>query len=316
MAQFCITFPPPSYQELFDQIKHLKPDFSKLKNLIPLIGLPIPIYIDISQYTNELSQLIQYWQGMLSVKTLLGMIQPMINLLGLNLLNLLPQIPFLNLNILDLIALDANALKQMVMDALTQHGQEFLDAMSAFLPIPIYFNLSIPSFEVNAIIKAIYNMCTKSLIDLVTNLIDQVLSKLEINALLSLPTLPTLSELQAMIMQTIKAKAEVISGQVIDAFSNEFEAIQHAMKILAMDINDIFAMIQFPALPVIKFPSPFLPDFSSLAFELREGMQIYMQAIMTAVIDKIVNFVKSVLSVLGIQFPSICLDIPDFPVLP
>lgn len=316
MAQFCITFPPPSYQELFDQIKHLKPDFSKLKNLIPLIGLPIPIYIDISQYTNELSQLIQYWQGMLSVKTLLGMIQPMINLLGLNLLNLLPQIPFLNLNILDLIALDANALKQMVMDALTQHGQEFLDAMSAFLPIPIYFNLSIPSFEVNAIIKAIYNMCTKSLIDLVTNLIDQVLSKLEINALLSLPTLPTLSELQAMIMQTIKAKAEVISGQVIDAFSNEFEAIQHAMKILDMDINDIFAMIQFPALPVIKFPSPFLPDFSSLAFELREGMQIYMQAIMTAVIDKIVNFVKSVLSVLGIQFPSICLDIPDFPVLP
>ena len=316
MAQFCITFPPPSYQELFDQIKHLKPDFSKLKNLIPLIGLPIPIYIDISQYTNELSQLIQYWQGMLSVKTLLGMIQPMINLLGLNLLNLLPQIPFLNLNILDLIALDANALKQMVMDALTQHGQEFLDAMSAFLPIPIYFGLSIPSFEVNAIIKAIYNMCTKSLIDLVTNLIDQVLSKLEINALLSLPKLPTLSDLQAMIMQTIKAKAEVISGQVIDAFSNEFEAIQHAMKILDMDINDIFAMIQFPALPVIKFPSPFLPDFSSLAFELREGMQIYMQAIMTAVIDKIVNFVKSVLSVLGIQFPSICLDIPDFPVLP
>ena len=316
MAQFCITFPPPSYQELFEQIKHLKPDFSKLKNLIPLIGLPIPIYIDISQFTNELSQLIQYWQGMLSVKTLLGMIQPMINLLGLNLLNLLPQIPFLNLNILDLIALDANALKQMIMDALTQHGQEFLDAMSAFLPIPIYFGLSIPSFEVNAIIKAIYNMCTKSLIDLVTNLIDQVLSKLEINALLSLPTLPTLSELQAMIMQTIKAKAEVISGQVIDAFSNEFEAIQHAMKILDMDINDIFAMIQFPALPVIKFPSPFLPDFSSLAFELREGMQIYMQAIMTAVIDKIVNFVKSVLSVLGIQFPSICLDIPDFPVLP
>lgn len=316
MAQFCITFPPPSYQELFEQIKHLKPDFSKLKNLIPLIGLPIPIYIDISQYTNELSQLIQYWQGMLSVKTLLGMIQPMINLLGLNLLNLLPEIPFLNLNILDLIALDANALKQMVMDALTQHGQEFLDAMSAFLPIPIYFSLSIPSFEVNAIIKAIYNMCTKSLIDLVTNLIDQVLSKLEINALLSLPKLPTLSELQAMIMQTIKAKAEVISGQVIDAFSNEFEAIQHAMKILDMDINDIFAMIQFPALPVIKFPSPFLPDFSSLAFELREGMQIYMQAIMTAVIDKIVNFVKSVLSVLGIQFPSICLDIPDFPVLP
>lgn len=316
MAQFCISFPPPSYQELFDQIKHLKPDFSKLKNLIPIIGLPIPIYIDISQYTNELSQLIQYWQSMLSVKTLLGMIKPMIDLLGLNLLALLPKIPFLNINILDLIAMDANALRQMVTDALKQHGQAFLDAISAFLPLPIYFGLSIPAFEINAIIKAIYNMCTNSLIELVTNLIDQVLDKLKINALLSLPKLPTLKELQAMIMQIIKAKAEAIAGQVMAEFADEFEAIQHAMQILKMDINDIFALIQFPSLPVIKFPSPFFPDFSCLAFELREAMQMYLQAMMMAVMDKIVTFVKSVLSILGIQFPSICVDIPDFPAIP
>lgn len=316
MAQFCISFPPPSYQEMFDQIKHLKPDFSKLKNLIGLIGIPIPIYIDISQYTNELSQLVQYWQSMLSVKTLLAMIQPMVDLLGLKIADLLLKIPYLNINILELIALDANVLKQRVTDALKQHGQAFLDAISAFLPLPIYFGLSIPSFEINAIIKAIYNMATQSLIELVTNLIDQVLDKLKIKAILSLPKLPTLKELQAMIMQIIKAKAEAIAGQVMDAFASEYEAIQHAMQILEMDINAIFALIQFPSLPVIKFPSPFFPDFSSLAFELREAMQMYMHAMMMAVLDKIVTFVKSVLSVLGIQFPSICVDIPDFPSIP
>lgn len=316
MAQFCISFPPPSYKELFDQIKHLKPDFSKLKNLIGLIGIPIPIYIDISHYTNELSQLIQYWQNTLSVKTLLGMIKPMVDLLGQDLIALLPKIPFLNISIIELMEMDANALRQLIKDTLRQHGQEFLDAISEFLPIPIHFGLSIPSFEINTIIKSLYSMCTKGLIDLVTNLIDQVLSKLKINAVLTLPKLPTLKELQAMIMQMVKAKAEAIAGQVIDAFNNEYEAIKHAMQVLKMDINSIFAMIQFPSLPVIKFPSPFFPDFSSMAIELCEGMQIYMQAMMMSVLDKIVTFVKSVLSILGIQFPSICVDIPDFPSIP
>lgn len=316
MAQFCISFPPPSYKELFDQIKDFKIDFSKLKNLMPLIGLPIPIYLDISQYTNEISQMIQYWQSMLSVKNLLGMIQSMVNFLGLSIANLLPKIPFLNMSIMDLIAMDANAVRQMIKDALVQHGQAFLNALSAFLPIPIYFGLSIPSFEINAIIKAIYNMSVGSLITLAQNLIGQVLSKLKINAVLSLPVLPTMAQIKAMIMQKIKAKAEAIAGQVMDAFNSEYEAIQHAMQMLKMDIGAIFEMLQFSGLPVIKLPSPFFPDFSSMAIELCEGIQIYMQALMMSVIDKIVSFVKSVLSILGIQFPSICVDLPDFPSIP
>lgn len=310
MAQFCISFPPPSYKELFEQLKGIKPDFSKLKDLIGLIGLPIPIYLDISQYSNEISQMIQYWQGMLSVKTLLGMIQPMVDLLGLKLANLLPKIPFLNISIIDLIAMDANVLKQRVKDALDRYGQEFLDALSAFLPLPIYFGLSIPSFEINAIIKALYNMCTSGLIELVTNLIDQVLDKLKINAILTLPKIPTLKELQAMIMQIVKAKVEAAIDGAINEFTDEFEAFQKAVQILNMDINAIFAMIQFPSLPIIKFPSPFYPDFSCLAFELREAIQMYMQAMMMAVMEKIVSFVKAVLSILNIQFPSICIDIP------
>lgn len=311
MAQFCISFPPPSYKELFEQLKGIKPDFSKWQGLISLIGIPIPIYLDISQYSNEISQMIQYWQSRLSVKTLMAMIKPMASLLGQSLEDLLPKIPFLNISIIELMEMDANALRQRVKETLKQHGQAFLDALSAFLPLPIYLGLSIPSFEINAMIKAIYNFSCTGLIELVKGLIDQVLSKLKINAVLTLPKLPTLKELQTMIMQTVKAKAEVLAGQVMDAFTNEFEAIQHAMQILKMDINAIFAMIQFPQLPAMKFPSPFYPDFSCLAFELREAMQMYMQAMMMAVMEKIVSFVKAVLSILNIQFPSICIDIPD-----
>lgn len=315
MAQFCISFPPPSYQELFEQMKEIKPDFSKLKGLIGLIGLPIPIYLDISQYSNEISQMIQYWQSRLSVKTLLSMIKPMVDLLGLKLADLLPKIPFLNISILELMEMDANVLRQRIKDTLKQHGQAFLDALSAFLPLPIYFGLSIPSFEINAMIKAIYNLSGAGLIELVKGLIDQVLNKLKINAVLILPKLPTLKELQTIIMQTVKSKAEALAGQVMDAFTNEFEAIHHAMHVLKMDINAIFAMIQFASLPVIKFPSPFYPDFSCLAFELCEAMQMYMQAIMMAIMEKIVSFVKAVLSILNIQFPSICIDIPDNPTI-
>lgn len=311
MAQFCISFPPPSYKELFEQLKGIKPDFSKWQGLISSIGIPIPIYLDISQYSNEISQMIQYWQSRLSVKTLMAMIRPMASLLGQSLADLLPKIPFLNISIIELMEIDANVLRQRVKEILKQHGQAFLDALSAFLPLPIYFGMSIPSFEINAIIKAIYNFSCTGLIELVKGLIDQVLSKLKINAVLTLPKLPTLKELQTMIVEMIKTKAEEIAGQVIDAFTNEFEAIKHAMQILKMDINAIFAMIQFPSLPVIKFPSPFFPDFSCLAFELREAMQMYMQAMMMAVMEKIVSFVKAVLSILNIQFPSICIDIPD-----
>ena len=313
MAQFCISFPPPSYKELFEQLKGIKPDFSKWQGLISSIGIPIPIYLDISQYSNEISQMIQYWQSRLSVKTLMAMIRPMASLLGQSLADLLPKIPFLNISIIELMEMDANVLRQRVKETLKQHGQAFLDALSAFLPLPIYFGMSIPSFEINAIIKAIYNFSCTGLIELVKGLIDQVLSKLKINAVLTLPKLPTLKELQTMIVEMIKTKAEEIAGQVIDAFTNEFEAIKHAMQILKMDINAIFAMIQFPSLPVIKFPSPFYPDFSCLAFELREAMQMYMQAIMMAVMEKIVSFVKAVLSILNIQFPSVCIDIPDNP---
>ena len=315
MAQFCISFPPPSYQELFDQIKHLKPDFSKLKNLIPVIGLPIPIYIDFSHYSNELSQLVQYWRSMLSVQTLLAMIKPMVSLLGLALDSLLPKIPFLNISILDLIAMDANTVKQMIATALKEHGQAFLSAISAFLPLPIYFGLSIPSFEINAIFKAIYSQAVNSLIEIVTNLIGQVLDKLKLSAILNLPKLPTLKELQNMIMQILKAKTQAIAGELIQDFKDEYAAIVHAVQVLKMDINAIFALIQFPGLPIIKFPSPFFPDFSCLAVELREAMQIFMQSVMTFVIDKIVSFVKSVLSMLGIQFPTICIDLPELPPL-
>lgn len=311
MAQFCISFPPPSYKELFERLKGIKPDFSKWQGLISSIGIPIPIYLDLSQYSNEVSQMIQYWQSRLSVNTLMAMIRPMASLLGQSLADLLPKIPLLNISILELMEMDANALRQRVKDTLKQHGQAFLDALSAFLPLPIYFGLSIPSFEINAIIKAVYNFSGAGLIELVKGLIDQVLSKLKINAVLTLPKLPSLKELQAMIMQTVKAKIEAVTGAVAEAFANEFEAVKQAVQALKMDINAVFEMIRFPPLPAVKFPSPFYPDFSCLALELREAMQMYLQAMMAAVTEQIVSFVKAVLSILNIQFPSVCIDIPD-----
>ena len=257
--------------------------------------------------------MIQYWQSRLSVNTLMAMIRPMASLLGQNLADLLPKIPFLNISILELMEMDANALRQQVKDTLKQHRQAFLDALSAFLPLPVYFGLNIPSFEINAIIKAVYSFSSAGLIELVKDLIDQVLGKLKINAVLTLPKLPSLKELQAMIMQTVKAKIEALTGAVTEAFANEFEAFKQAVQDLKMDINAVFEMIRFPPLPAVKFPSPFYPDFSCLALELREAMQMYLQAMMMAVLEKIVSFVKAVLSILNIQFPSICIDIPDNP---
>lgn len=121
------------------------------------------------------------------------------------------------------------------------------------------FWLEHPVIEINAMIKAIYSFSCTGLIELVKGLIDQVLNKLKINAVLTLPKLPTLKELQTMIVEMVKAKAEAIAGQVIDAFNNEYEAIQHAMQILKMDINAIFTVIRISAASSNEIPITLLP---------------------------------------------------------
>ncbi|MCG2572072.1 hypothetical protein LVY74_00670 [Acinetobacter sp. ME22] len=311
MTQFCISYPPPSYQDLIAQIDdYTTIDFSNLTSISALIGIPIPIYPDISQYTLEFSQIVQYWQNMLSVNTLFAMIKPMVNLLGLDLAALLPQIPYLGVSILDLITIDPAQLRIQLKELLAQYGQDFINAFSAFLPIPIYYDLSISSFEINTLLKSIYNMSVYQLINICKSLIDQTLGKLKINAVLSLPTIPTLAELQEMIKGIALEKIKAIQDEIIE-FENEFEAIKAALSLTDLSIPDIFALISFDGLSLITFPDPFFPDFLSYAIELREIMLSYMQAIYTQITEKIVSFVKSVLGILGISFPSLCIELPS-----
>lgn len=314
IVQLCISFPPPSYKELFEQCKDFKLQLPTLSELGSLIGLPVPIYATISQYSNELSQVIQYLQAQCTMANLIAMGKKLASVVGGELEKLLPKIPFLNISILALFSMDANAFREIIKEAYKTKKEELLNALKAFLPLPIYFDLSIPDFEINTIIKSVYTYCISMLIETVVSLIQPVLDILEIAGSLTLPKIPTLAEIQEALTQAVKNKVNAIKGAIdseIEAIKDEYTAIKTAIKSYGLQLQSIFNSISFDGLPKIPFPSPFLPDFSSICYEVRECTLIYFNGILTAITDKIVSFVKSVLAILKIEFPRICINLPD-----
>ena len=312
--QVCISFPPPSYSELFEKLKGYKFTLPSLETIAVMIGLPVPIYATISQFTNEVSQVVQYWQSQCTMTNLVAIGKKLASVVGGELEKFLPKIPFLNLSILAVFDMDANELKRIVSDAYIKEKEKLLNALKAFLPLPIYLDLSIPDFEINTIIKSIYTYCISMLINTVVDLIKPVLEILEIATSLTLPTMPTLKELQAMFVQAIKDKVNEITAEVdqeIQNIKDDFTAIKATIKKYAISIQSAFDAIHLDGLPKIPLPTPFLPDFSSICYELRECTMIYFNGLLTAITAKIVDFVKTVLSVLKIQLPSICIELPE-----
>lgn len=310
----CISFPPPSYSELFEKLKGYKFQLPSIETIAVIIGLPVPIFETISQFTNEVSQIIQYWQSKCTMATLITIAKKLVSVVGGELEKLLPKIPFLNISILAVFDMDANGLREIVKKAYEKEKEALLNALKAFLPLPIYLDLSIPDFEINTIIKSIYTYCISMLIDTVVGLIKPVLKILEIATSLTLPTIPTLAELQEMFVQAVKDQVNAIESMVneeIEAIKNDFDAIKNTIKSYGVTIQKAFDAISIDGLPKIPLPSPFLPDFSSICYELRECTMIYFNGLLMAITEKIVNFVKTVLSVLNISLPSICIDIPN-----
>lgn len=300
-----------TYQSIKNQIQGFKDQISAIKSLITgltvpgIIGLADPIFDDIRNISMELAQIAQYLQTMSLTSTLMAMIKPMVGVIGGMLESLLPKIPILGINVLDLLAMSPADLKAIIKAKYQESRDALMAAFSAFLPIPLYPGFDIPSFEINAIIKAIYSYCINGLITLCTSLINQVINKLKLSATLILSILPTLSDLQAM----LKQMAGQLVGKLADEFADELDAINAVLQ-QGISINQLLAMINFPGLGSFHLPDPLFAGLSSTAIELAEAIQIYMANLMAAIIQQLADFVQSVLSMLGITFPEICISIP------
>lgn len=311
--QICISFPPPSYKDLADQFTGYRLDLNLIDTLAGLIGLPVPIYLTYKQYMNEVSQIIQYWQTKCTTETLLTIAKSLIAVVGGALRDLLPQVPYLNISVLDLISMSGSELRKIITDAYKKEKDALLSALKSLIPNPLFPTLEFPHFSVNAIIKALQNYCITALIEVVQSLIEPVLKILELAGSLTLPKIPTLQEIGDMLVQIAKEEIKAIVGEIegeIEQIKDDFTAIKTAVKNYGLEAKAIFDKLSFSGLPKISLPSPLLPDFKSLGYEIREYAVIYFSGLLSAITQKIVDFVKTVLSVLNIQFPSICINLP------
>ena len=248
---FCIKFPPPTISEMFNSIKGWKPSFQEIEVLGGIIGIPYPIFLGISQATNEVSQIIQYMKEKLTFTNLLTMLKSFISVVGGKLKDLIPNIPIININPIELFDMDSNAIRDLIKGVYQTSKDSLLNFLSAFLPTPIFNGFSVPDWEINAIIKAIYAYCNNLVLSIASSLANKVASILEITKTFSLPTLPKMDGISEKLKTIVEDLIFNITGEV-NKFSTVFEAISVGINNFGLSFNKIFSSISFSGFTLVK----------------------------------------------------------------
>ena len=326
-------------------------------------GLPLPIFPDYSSIVMEVSEIAQAVQQFQLMNTLVAMIKPMVSFIGISIDSILPKDPIFGLSPLDILQMSGSDLYNMVYskfkdmqnlaievaqavsDQARAIGEEaialanakveqlqqayetaksivegFLSKVSALLPSPIFPGISALQMEAMEIVKAIKSYVLNAGLGIVLGLINSVLGILEWNGWSLFPIkIPTLAELKAMLIQTAMS---LVPSDI--PYADEIEALIALAK-TGVTLDQLIAMVGFPGFPSITLPSPLLPSISCLAIEIQKACQIMFADFIASIMAKLVDFVKSTLSLLGVQFPvlqipfpvvSVTITLPDLPELP
>lgn len=160
----------------------------------PFPSLPSPMLPDIKNPNWDRLQAIQELQSFQLMSIMNAVLGTLTGFLGISIGSIIPDIPNLGLNLIDILSMNPQALVDAVKAALLSLG------MGAFpgLPNPLFPGISMPSLEAITIGKIIVKKYTMGLVTIVLDLIAQVADILELPSL-TLPALPSFPDLLAMI---------------------------------------------------------------------------------------------------------------------
>lgn len=279
----CSPVPIPSFNSLYALIPNPLPSFS-----IPSLPcLPSPIYANIIHPQLEIINLVHEIQTYQFYTTFLFLFTPIVNFLGLSLSSILPKIPVININLLDLLTLNPSSIYALI-------GNIPNISLPTFpaLPIPIFQNLLIPEIELLNKVKFITTGYMTLLITTISSLIGTVTDQLHLPGLPTLPTIPSFASLQSLLLAPF-------SG-----FSNLLGVLHSGVS-----ITDLFNITipGFPALPALPFP--LMPNFVSPEIYLMETLKIMNAELASYPMTLIVNFCTNTLGSLGFSFPTLCVPI-------
>ena len=234
-----------------------------------LPGIRTPIYEGYSNLKMELSQVLQDMQQLQIMTTITACLQPLVSFLGGAIDDFMPKIPGTDISFTQLIGGNVEVLYASIKQAIL-NGVQF-----PFLPTPIFQKLSVPEIEIVETVKAVMKGYLQTAISIITDLISQVVDQLELPGLPALPTIPTdLPSLKQFILN--------ISG-----FST---------------LEEVLVAGWFPV------PNLF-PGISNIEIELQNQLSIFMSNLLLLPLQIIVDFINDTLSMLGVTFPLICIDI-------
>lgn len=319
----CADSPIPSFDSIFNKINFSFPpnfDFN-LPSIPPSISLNIPalpsltnpIFPDISHLSLELCNIAQEIQSFQLLTTLSNMITPLLNFVG----GIIPAIPLIGLNLVDLLACNAAGLYKSIREAILQFQFPDIDftlpnftlpdfslpniSIPSFptVPVPMFGSLSIPSVELVNTVKLLLKDYMNVLTQTITGLIDQATSILQIGSFGGIPSFPSMTEIMGQL-------AELVKWPNFDINLPTFPPLDF---LKGFSLNDMFGGLSFPGFPSISLPDPLIPNYSNFELEFMEGFNIMLQSLITTPMTLIIGFLTGPLSLLGFSFPTLCVSL-------
>lgn len=285
--QVCTNTAVPTYNQLLEAIQAHLPIVQI--NVPDILGLLNPIYDRFSDFSLEISQILQELQSFQLMNTLKAMIDPMLSVVGLAVDEFLPKLPGLGLTLVDLLTMSPATIYQKVRDAIAEYG---IEAFEAILPVPIFLTMSIPAIEIVTIVKMLKQYYITMVVTKVEVLVNQVTSILQIPGMPALPSIPTLADIKALAFGLFPD-----AEQLIDILKT------------GISVSSLFSMFSLPGIPVLNLPEPLFPKLSSFDIEINEALVMLRAHMNTVAITSLVSFVEEKLSILNIEFPTFCINI-------
>jgi len=295
----CADTPIPSFDSIWQNLVGeitFPPNISFDFTIPPLPSLLNPIFSDISHFALELSNIAQELQSYQFLQTIYQFIEPLAEVIGSVISSLIPSIPVINLNLIDLLSLDPTALYDAVKEAI----ENLTFPSFPTIPSPLFSGLSVPSFEILLNVKLMLKDYINTLMNIIPDLVQQVSDILTLGlSELVVPQLPSLSEIMEQI-------ANLVEWPDFDINFPSFPPIEF---LKGFSISELLSQITVPGFPSFSIPDPLFPNYSNIEQELLEGLNILYQEMIAYPMQVIMDFLNDFLSMLGFSFPTLCITI-------
>ena len=286
--RICVDSPIPSIDTILKAVLDNIGFPPRLPDWPKLPSLPNPLFAGIRMPNLEMITMAIELQAFQLQTTLLGMIKPMLSLIGTAIEDFLPKIPGLGLTLLDLLAGTPDKIIEAITNAI-KRGFRWPG-----IPIPFFPSIMVPVKEAVHIMQQVVGNYMQTLAMMVVNLISKVTDKLKI-PMIEFPKIPTVDEIMQMVLGGLP----------------DFDALLENFKGNIEGLFDMLSNLKFPGLPKLpKLPSPLIPNIRIPAIELKMAITALMNNLVVGLMKPIMDFIEGTLSkFLSFTFPKICITI-------